>query len=252
MNNDQFDNRTKYIVGFIVLLASFGLLTMIPGIVSSQQQKNAEKEKQQDEDRKAVENQKNDAAVAVQKVSKIEGQKIVKVEGGNIELENGTLIQSPDASKNTCIVGDIIDTYDESKQSLICSSIPDEDGNKDTRVIYVPAPTQAPVNNGGGGNSFLTNLILWDYLTGNRYMRNNGYNRDYDYNSGRTTYQNPTGTTVETGKTLNKDGKVEATKPVTTPKGTTPSKTSPSKTTPKAPTTGHGTTSGSTGNSGSS
>jgi hypothetical protein len=111
---------------------------------------------------------------AVSKVNKIEGQTISKIQDNKVILSNGSEIQLEPNTRIDCQVDDKIIDYDDTKNSLVCQS-PKQEIRYQTVPVYQSS-----------GSGFLTNLLLWDYITNRSWMRNN--RSDYYYNQRPNTY----------------------------------------------------------------
>jgi uncharacterized membrane protein YgcG len=127
---------------------------------------------------------------SVEDVSQINDQKIKSITGAEIELENGNKFTVSDPSTISCRVDDIITGYDESKQAFTCTGSNSQTNQTETRYI-----SQPPVR-----NSFLTDLLLYRFFTGNTFLRNNGYTptSSFQNNVRSTTYKGNDGTEVRT------------------------------------------------------
>ena len=121
---------------------------------------------------------------------KIENQKIITIDSREITLENGVKLPITDSSKNSCQVGDMIKSYDDEKDSLICSNLNSSDSNQsgENRFFYYPSPYSRLFNS--------TNFYNWgrsssmdNYFKGQQYLSANGYN----YDQGTKSYSHPSG-----------------------------------------------------------
>lgn len=184
------DNNTAIIATIIILVLLFLGLALGLSKVDWEKPINLDEETSQVDDNTLAD---------VEKTGKIDNQKITAISDGEITLENGTKFKS---EKSDCEVGDVIQGYDDEKQSLICVGI--KDNQPVTRYVSVPQ------NN---SNDFLTNLILIDYFLGRGNLRNNGYSPTYNTTNNTTVYKGSNGAEI----TSNKSAKPTTTKPPSTP-----------------------------------
>jgi hypothetical protein len=108
-----------------------------------------------------VENQGIDAMA---KTSKVLNQKISTIvpndttKNLDLTLSNGEKFSIPKTSQNNCQAGDTITEFIENNQEFVCQDVV----NSSTRRGFRP-----------GG--ILTDLLLLNFISGNNFLRNNGY-----------------------------------------------------------------------------